>query len=188
LKCRSCGGLYFRKNTQKICLKCYTNDERREQLFYTVKEWSKLSDDIRIELSGQYEVILTNHFTTKEKLKRFFSRRSPEVRKRNKEKISKGFNKFKKLLDQFSNGMSKLHFAGGSDANMNKLTGGFNKATGVDHNFAVLTGVSGNADTKPKRKSRYRIQYGPYRYQKRKQKDSDPYSTLSGGNDRDFSL
>ncbi len=174
--CRSCGHIYFRKNKQGICFNCYTQGRKKERMYYTVKQWNKFTWDIQTELSNQYEIILTNHFTFKEKLKRFFSRRSPEVRKRNKEKIARGFNKFKKLMDQFSKGMSKLHFEGGSDANMNKLTGGFNKASGVDHNFNVLTGVGGHGDSKPYRR-------------KTKSKGSDPYSALSGGgNDRDFSL
>ncbi len=154
-------------------MNCYTQGNRRERLFYTVKEWNKFKIEIQEELSVFYEVILTNHFTFKEKLKRFFSRRSPEVRKRNKEKIARGFAKFKKLMDQFSNGMSKLHFEGGSDANMNKLTGGFNKASGVDHNFGVLTGHN-----KTRRKFRGRKGQG----------SSDPYSALTDGNDRDFRI
>jgi len=75
-------------------------------------------------------------------------------------------------LDQFSNGMSKLHFEGGSDANMDKLTGGFNKATGTDHNFDVLFGKRGEN----------------YKRIKKSKESSDPYSSLSSNNDRDFSL
>ncbi len=138
--CRSCNNLYFRKNKQKICLNCYTNGERREQLFYTVKEWKGFSFEVQEELGSIYEIILVNHFTRNEKIKRFFSRRSPEVRKRNKEKIQKGFSKFKKIMDQFSKGMNQIHFEGGSDANMNKITGALNKASGVNHNFKTLTG------------------------------------------------
>ncbi len=182
--CRSCDGAYYRKNKQKICLKCYTNDERREQQFYTVKKWNKFTWDIQTELSNQYEVILTNHFTFKEKLKRFFSRRSPEVRKRNKEKIARGFAKFKKIMDQFSKGMNQLHFEGGSDASMNKITGGLNKASGVDHNFDVLTGGSNRQIKKVKTKWKY----VKVRKESRKSKDSDPYSIMGNGNDRDFSL
>ena len=139
LKCRSCGNLYFRKNKQKICLKCYTNDKRREVLLYTVKEWKGFDIEIQYELSCLYEIILTDHYTRKEKIRRFFSRRSPEVRKRNKEKIARGFNKFKKLMDQFSKGMNKIHFEGGSDASMRKITGGLNKASGVDHDYKILS-------------------------------------------------
>ncbi len=142
LRCRSCGNLYFRKNKQRICLNCYTNGNRRERLLYTVTKWKRFKIEIQEELSVFYEIILIDHYTRKEKIRKFFSRRSPEVRKRNKEKIARGFNKFKKLMDQFSKGMNKIHFEGGSDASMRKITGGLNKASGVDHNFDVLTGHS----------------------------------------------
>ena len=183
--CRSCNNLYFRKNKQKICLNCYTNGERRERLFYTVKEWKGFSFEIQEELGSIYEVILVNHKTWKEKIRSILTRAPPQVRAARKAKLSKGFNKFKKIMDQFSNGMSQLHFEGGSDASMNKITGGLNKASGVDHNFDVLTGGSNRQIKKVKTKWKY---VKVRKESRRKTKDSDPYSIMGNGNDRDFSL
>ena len=178
--CRSCGQIYFRKNKQKVCLTCYTNGRRAEKMFYTVKQWDKFSWDIQSKLSDQYECILTDHKTIREKLRGFFKRSSPEVRQQRKEKIARGFNKFKKLMDQFSKGMNKIHFEGGNgDASFNKISGGLNKASGVDHNFNVLTG---HASNKKKRRSYYGKVYYEYRKKQVHSKGDNEkdYSALTG--------
>ncbi len=128
--CRSCGGAYFRKNTQKICLKCYTNDERREIIYYTFKEWKKLHYVIQSELCEQYEIIL------KAKLSARLERRA---------KIKRGFilfnkylDKALKLLDNFSKASKKTRF--GSSGNMDLITGGLDKASGANKDFSILFG------------------------------------------------
>ncbi len=192
--CRSCGGAYYRKNKQKICLKCYTHDARREQQFYTVKKWKKFTWDIQAKLSEQYELILTDHKTLKEKVLSILKRQSPEKRMARKNKLKNGFNKFNKGVDMVVSGIDKFSKAtnqmhvnpSAGDRRMDKLTGGLEKASGQDRDFSVLGG-GGQTERKFKKKKYHRYKWARVSA-KRKSKDSDPYSALSGGNDRDFSI
>lgn len=137
--CRSCGGLYFRKNTQRICLSCYTNHQRRERLFYTVKEWKKFKYNIQIELLEQYEVILKDHKTTKEKILSIFKR--SEKGKERREKIKLIAHKVNKGITKFSKGMNEMHLQpSAGDRSMDKIARGLNQSSGVDHNLNTLTG------------------------------------------------
>ncbi len=191
--CRSCGGAYYRKNKQKICLKCYTHDARREQQFYTVKKWNKFSLDIQTKLSKQYEIILTDHKTFKEKILSFFKRQSPEKRLARKNQLKRGFNRFNKGVDTVVSGLNKFSVASNKmhidtragDKNMDRLTGGLEKLSGQDRNFSVLGG-GGTTTRKLKKKKKYYYTYEKPR--SRKSKSSDPYSALTGGNDRDFRI
>jgi len=129
--CRSCGGLYFRKNKQSICLNCYTNGERREQIRYTPKIWKKFSYNIQTELLAQYDIIFKGQLSTR------LERRA---------KIKRGFklansylNKALKQLDNFSKTTKQMRFDPG--ANVDLITGGLNKASGVNKkDFSVLIG------------------------------------------------
>lgn len=128
----------MRKNTQNICLRCYTQSKRRERLFYTVKEWNKFKENIQMELLKQYEVILKDHKTRGEKFRAIFKRVPPEVRAARKAKIGRGFKKFNKYMDQFSKGMNQMHFEGGGS--VKGITDGLNNASGAKQDFSVLKG------------------------------------------------
>jgi len=137
--CRSCGGAYFRKNKQNICLSCYTNGQRRERLFYTVKEWNKFIYVIQSELLEQYEIILTDHKTRKEKILNIFKR--SEKGKERREKIKLIAHKINKGINKFSKGMNEIHLQpGAGDKSFDKIARGLNQSTGSNHNFKDLTG------------------------------------------------
>jgi len=165
--CRSCGGLYFRKNKQSICLSCYTNGERRERIFYTPKIWKKFSYKIQVELLAQYDIIFKGPLLS--------------ARLERREKIKRGFKLFNKYLDKglsklddFSKATKTMRFDPG--ANVDLITGGLDKASGVNKDYSVITG--GN---EPKAKRKKVKVY--YEYRDVETKHSDPYSALSSSKD-----
>ena len=115
--CRSCGRAYYRKNTQKICLNCYTNGRRREVIYYTPKEWKKFSYKIQEKLTAYYEIILRGELSAR------LERRA---------KIKRGFKLFNKYLDkglakldEFSKASKKMRFD--PNGKVDLITGGLNK-------------------------------------------------------------
>ena len=128
--CRSCGGLYFRKNQQNICLNCYTNGARRERVYYTPKVWKKFSINVQRELCAQYDIIsekeLSSRLERRAKIKRGFIL------------FNKYLDKALKLLDNFSKASKKTRF--GSSGNMDLITGGLDKASGANKDFSILFG------------------------------------------------
>ncbi len=165
--CRSCGGLYFRKNTQSICLMCYTNGERRERIYYTPKVWKKFSYKIQRELLTQYDIIFEGQLSAR------LERRAKI--KRGLKLANNYLNKALKQLDNFSKATKKTRF-GSSSGNMDLITGGLNKATGSNKDFSVLTG-GGEPKAKRKKVKVY------YEYKNVETKHSDPYSALSSSKD-----
>ena len=126
--CRSCGGLYFRKNKQNICLNCYTNGERREQIYYTTKVWKKFSYKIQVELLAQYDIIFEKELSAR------FKRRAKI--KLIAHILNTYLDKGLKQLDNFSKASKKMRFD--SSGNMDLITGGLDKATGSNKDFSVL--------------------------------------------------
>ena len=156
-------------------------------MFYTVKEWKRFSWNIKEQLSEQYELFLTDHKTRKEKILSILKRQSPEKRKARKDKIKKGFAKFNKGIDtvvsgidKFSKATNQMHVdSRAGDKNMDKITGGLEKASGQDRDFSVLGGGASKINRKFKKKRYY------YSYEKprsRKSKSSDPYGALTNSN------
>ena len=111
--CRSCGGLYFRKNKQSICLNCYTNGERREVIYYTPKVWKKFSYKIQVELCAQYDIRFEAHLSAR------LERRAKI--KRGLTQANKYLDKGLKYLDDFSKATKKMKFD--SNSNMDLITG-----------------------------------------------------------------
>ncbi len=158
-------------------------------MYYTVKQWKKFAWDIQAKLSTQYELILTDHKTLKEKLLSMLKRQSPEARAARKFKIKQGFAKFNKGVDTVVSGINKFSMATdkmrvdprAGDANMNKITGALEKASGQDRDFSVLG--QGKTTRKFKKKKYY------YSYEKpskrSRSKDSDPYGALTNNNRSD---
>jgi len=109
--CRSCGKLYFRVNKQKICRDCYTHGRVKEKKFYKVKEWKRFSWEIKEKLSEQYEIILTDHKTTKEKIKGIFKRSDPVKRKERRDKLVKKLKKIAKGVTSESGNKKLKNFS-----------------------------------------------------------------------------
>ncbi len=189
--CRSCGNIYF-DNRKKVCARCYTAGRKKERMYYTVKQWKKFTWDIQAKLSTQYELILTDHKTLKEKVLSILKRQTPEKRMARKAKLKRGFAKFNHGVDTFVSGINKFSMATNQmhvnsragDKNMDKITGGLEKASGQDRNFSVLGGGgSSKTNRKLKRKKYY------YSYEKptrsKRSKSSDPYGALTDDNRSD---
>jgi len=109
--CRSCGKLYFRVNKQKICRDCHTHGRVKEKKFYKVKEWKRFSWEIKEKLTEQYEIILTDHKTTKEKIKSIFKRNNPEKRKERRDKLFKKLKKIAKGVNSKSGNKKLKNFS-----------------------------------------------------------------------------
>ncbi len=123
--CRSCGGLYFRENTQKICLSCYTNDRKREVIYYTSKVWNKFKIGIQEGLTANYEIIL------RPKLSARLERRA--AIKRGLKHANNYLDKGLKLLDDFSKATKKMRFD--PNGKVDLITGGLGKK-----DYSVLMG------------------------------------------------
>ena len=86
-----------------------------ERKYYTVKEWKKFKNnnyfDMQEMLCKQYEIILTNYKTKREKIFSLLS-------KINLKNIDKGITQFNKVIQNFSESMEKL--TGEIDSHKNK--------------------------------------------------------------------
>ncbi len=122
--CRSCGRLYFRKNQQSICLSCYTNDRKREVIYYTSKVWNKFKIGIQEKLTKEYEVIL------KPQLSARLERRA--AIKRGLKHANNYLDKGLKLLDDFSKASKKMRFD--PNGKVDLITGGLGKK-----DFGIIT-------------------------------------------------
>lgn len=165
--CRSCGRAYYRKNKQSICLSCYTNGQRRERIYYSPKEWKKFSYKIQEKLTAQYEIILRGELSAR------LERRA---------KIKRGFKLFNKYLDKglgklddFSKATKTMRFDPSS--NVDSITGGLNKASGVNKDFSVIIG-------KELKERKYKsVKYKWVKVKGKGDSFSDPYSALSSSKD-----
>ncbi len=96
--CRSCGCIYFEKNKQEVCLRCYTGGQRKPKMVYTKKVWDKFSLEVKEKLITQHDIVLTYpkpmKQRIKEKLKGTFKRNDPVKRKERRDKL---FKKLKKI-------------------------------------------------------------------------------------------
>ena len=114
------------------------------------KRWKKYSWNDQERIIRKYNVILLGHRTTKEKLKALFKK--SKKGKERREKIKNGYKKFNRVIDtiisglnKFSNETNKIHLDyDAGDRRMNRITQGLNRASGVDHDYSVLTGKRGN--------------------------------------------
>ena len=102
--CRSCGHIYFRKNKQKICFNCYTQGKRRDKLYFTVKQWKKFTVEIQEKLLPQYDVILTDWKSKREKLK-YVLDTYPQYIDKGLKKMGKGFDMFDTVMAEFDKGL-----------------------------------------------------------------------------------
>ena len=86
-----------------------------ERKYYAVKEWKKFKNnnyfDMQEMLCKQYEIILTNYKTKREKIFSLLS-------KINLKNIDKGITQFNKVIQNFSESMEKL--TGEIDSHKNK--------------------------------------------------------------------
>jgi len=64
---------------------------------YTVKEWNRFSEQVQEKLTQQYDVILSDHETKNEKLKRYCK----AINMKNFDKCMKMFDSGMKKVDEF---------------------------------------------------------------------------------------
>ncbi len=123
------------------------------------KRWLKYSLNDQERIISKYNVILLGHRTTKEKLMDLFKK--SKKGKERREKIKNGYKKFNRVMDKIILGINKfadannkptkkrrrhnLNYNAG-DRNFNQITHGLNKASGVNHDYSILTNKRANFD------------------------------------------
>ena len=107
------------------------------------KRWMKYSWHDQERIIRKYNVILLGHRTTKEKLMDLFKKSKKE---RNAlTKVNQIIDKIISCINKFSNETNKIHLDySAGDRSFNRITHGLNKASGVDHDYSVLTSKRGN--------------------------------------------
>lgn len=78
-----------------------------KKIYYTQKQWNRLDDEIKENITKQYDVILTNHKTRRERLQEIIDVIDITM-PRGRKKLNSGIDRFNGIMDDFSDAMDRL--------------------------------------------------------------------------------